>query len=183
MKIYTLFLTLLCLFSGYTKAAVITFEPAGTVTLGSTFMLEIIGTGFTGTQGGGALFTFDEAVLQVNSVSIDSGIWDTYTASGTIDNANGDVAGIVVAAFVDPGANFTVATVEFAAIGIGSTSLVLSENPLNPWAVSGSLINPTLINSEVTVVAAVPVPPALYLFGSGLFGLIGLGRRKLARIT
>jgi len=181
MKIYSLFLTFLCLFSGYATAAVITFEPTGTVTLGSTFMLEIIGTGFTGTEGGGATFTFDETLLQVNSVSIDTGVWDFATIPGAIDNANGDVAGIAVAAYVDPGASFTVATVEFAAIGIGSTSLVLSENPVNLWASGGSEIYPTLINGDVIVVAAVPVPPALYLFGSGLLGLVGLGRRKLAR--
>ena len=31
---------------------------------------------------------------------------------------------------------------------------------------------------RLSVVSAVPVPPALWLFGSGLLGLIGIARRK-----
>lgn len=37
--------------------------------------------------------------------------------------------------------------------------------------------DPTITNYEVAVV---PVPPALWLFGSGLLGLIGIARRKKA---
>lgn len=34
--------------------------------------------------------------------------------------------------------------------------------------------------SMVINVSAIPVPPAIWLFGSGLVGLIGVARRKLA---
>jgi len=33
---------------------------------------------------------------------------------------------------------------------------------------------------KITDIAVVPIPPALYLFGSGLIGLVGIARRKKA---
>ncbi|MFV2004950.1 MAG: VPLPA-CTERM sorting domain-containing protein [Gammaproteobacteria bacterium] len=42
------------------------------------------------------------------------------------------------------------------------------------WSISAE--NPT--NSSLTVNAVVPVPAAVWLFGSGLIGLVGLARRK-----
>lgn len=36
----------------------------------------------------------------------------------------------------------------------------------------------TVLNSSGVALSAVPVPPALWLFGSGLLGLIGIARRK-----
>jgi hypothetical protein len=33
---------------------------------------------------------------------------------------------------------------------------------------------------DLVLGAAVPIPPALYLFGSGLLGLIGIARKKAA---
>ena len=180
MKRYLIFIAAAMGLFGQVQAATITFDPnPKTVNLGSTFTLDIVGTGFSGTEGGGAEFLFDETILQVNSVTIDTGVWDTFTNDGTINNANGDVTNIAVAAFNDPGSNFIVATVEFTAVGDGFTDLILSENPLNPWASGGNTINPTLTNGAVTV-SAVPLPAAFWLFGSGLLGLVGMARHKNA---
>lgn len=159
------------------QAATVSFSPNPlSVGLGSVFSLEIVGTEFTGTEGGGAAFIFDPEILQVNSIAIDSIVWDVFTSSGTTDNVNGSVDGITVAAFVDPGANFTVATIEFEAVGIGTTALILLENPLNPWASGGAQISPTLVSSSLTV-AAVPILPTGWLFGSGL-GLLAWFRQR-----
>lgn len=38
----------------------------------------------------------------------------------------------------------------------------------------------TVFNHGTWSVSAVPIPPALYLFGSGLLGLVGMARRKKA---
>jgi len=176
MKIYKTITCMLLLATGSIQAATVAFAPnPSTVGLGDTFSLAIAGTEFAGTEGGGAAFTFDQTILQVNSVTVDSIVWDVFTSSGTIDNVTGSVDGITVAAFVDPGANFAVATIEFTAIGLGVTTLNLAENPLNPWASGGSQINPTLLNGSVTV-TAVPLPLTLWLFGSalGIFGCLHL---------
>ena len=39
-------------------------------------------------------------------------------------------------------------------------------------------VGPTMITLEYEYIPAVPVPSAVWLFGSGLIGLIGLARRK-----
>lgn len=181
MKLYSLlFVLVIGLITGSVQAAVVTFNPnPEAVTLGSIFTLDIIGTGFPESEGGGAKFTFDETILKVNSVAIDPGVWDVYTNGGVIDNANGNVTNIAVAAFNNPGTDFIVGTIEFEAVGIGVTDLLLSGNSLNPWASGGSRVNPTFIDGAVTV-SAVPLPVALWLFGSGLFGLVGMARRKKA---
>jgi len=161
---------------GSAQAATVTFDPnPETIVLGSVFTLDIVGTGFPETEGGGAQFTFDASILQVNSVTIDSNVWEIFTSPGSIDNVMGAVDGIVVATFIDPGASFTVASIEFEAIGIGTTALTLSENPLNVWAAAGSPVNPAMIAGMVTV-TAVPVPAAVWMFCSAL-GLLGWMRR------
>ena len=179
MKLSAFFCTLLAVIACKVQAATVTFGPDSTnVALASTFTLEIVGYDFTGTEGGGASFTFDATVLQVNSITIDDGVWGIYDAAGTIDNVNGSVEGIAVAAFNDPGTQFTVATIEFEAIGYGTSMLILEENPLNPWASAGSVITPTLIDGLVTVV---PVPAAIWLFGTGVLGLLVAGRPHASR--
>jgi hypothetical protein len=114
----------------------------------------------------------------VNSVSIDSGVWDFSNDLGSINNVSGTLSEVLVSAFpgVSTGA-FVVATVEFLAVGLGASNLTLSEAAGNPWASDGSSINPTFANGSVTVV---PIPAAMWLFGSGLVGLIGISRRKKA---
>ena len=47
-----------------------------------------------------------------------------------------------------------------------------------PLENSGS--NEAFLNVDYTIVSAVPVPAAVWLFGSGLIGLVGLARRKKA---
>ena len=65
---------------------------------------------------------------------------------------------------------------EFEAIGIGTTALPLSENPLNVWAAAGSPVNPAMIAGSVSV-TAVPVPAAAWMFVSAL-GLLGWIRQQ-----
>ncbi len=178
MKTLKIIVTLVLFATGSVQAGTVTFDPnPTTVVLGSIFTLDIVGTGFPGTEGGGAQFTYDASVLQVNSVTIDSNVWEFFADTGSIDNITGSVDGIAVATFVDPGASFAVASIEFVAIGIGATSLLLSENPLNPWASAGSPVNPAMTAGSVAV-TPVPVPAAVWMFGSalGLLGWMRLGR-------
>lgn len=151
------------------------------------FTVDIVGNGFTSNvDGGGVNFSYDSSVLNILAVSIDGSVWDfggTGISTGTIDNGAGSVDGIMMNTFGNVTGNFVVATVQFQAMGIGTSGLDLSEFLLNPWASGGSLLNPDFLGGSLTVSApsaVVPVPAAAWLFGSGLLGLIGMARRKKA---
>lgn len=174
--------TLLC---GQASAGVIGWGATPSpININDTFSLTITGSGFTSNvDGGGANFSFNSSILNVTSVTIDETVWDFGGAgisTGSIDNAAGTVNGIMVNTFSVVSGNFDVATIEFLAVGSGTTALTLTEYGLNPWSSGGSLLNPTMADSLVTVsgVSAVPVPAAVWLFSSGILGLVGMARRK-----
>lgn len=45
---------------------------------------------------------------------------------------------------------------------------------------AGSVVDAGIVLVDVQQVASVPVPAALWMFGSGLIGLVGVARRKLS---
>lgn len=176
----------LLLFSGYISAATIGWDAApATINVGDSFSLNILGSAFTGNvDGGGVNFSYDSSILNVISISIDEAVWDFGgfgISTGAIDNFTGTVDGIMVNTFSVVTGSFDVATIQFQAIGAGTSALNLVEYALNPWASGGALINPIMASSSLTVLQSVPIPAAVWLFGSGLLGLIGLARRH-ARI-
>jgi len=174
MFIFSLFL------SGYVSAATIT-TVSSNVNVNDVFSVDIIGTDFTGNvDGGGINVSFDQNVLNVLSVSIDESVWNfgsTGIDTGFINNSTGTVDGIMVNTFADVTGDFVIATIEFQAISGGDSLLLLTELGINPWASSGSLINPDFATSSVNV-SAVPVPAALWLFVTGLIGVFGFIRRR-----
>ena len=176
---------LLLLFSGYTSAATISMDTAfTTANVNDVFTINVIGTDFlSNVDGGGINISFDSSVVNILSVSIDESVWDFGgfgINTGSIDNINGTLDGVMVNTFANVKGNFVIATIEMQAIAVGDSLLSLSEYVLNPWASGGSLINPDFIDASVnvTTVSAVPVPAAVWLFGSGLIGLAGFARRK-----
>lgn len=173
--------TVLLVFSSHLQAALITWDSTSNVyNQNDIFTLDVIGTGFIDlVDGGGVNISFDPNVLNVLSVSIDELVWNFGGAgisTGTINNVAGTVNGIMVNAFPPVGtADFIVASIQFQAVGLGISSLTLSEYVLNPWASGGSAINPGYLNGSVS---AVPVPAAAWLFGSGLIALFSVARSK-----
>jgi len=183
MKFLLGFIFGLALLSGHASAATIGWGSApATIYAGDSFSLNITGSGFTSNvDGGGVNFSYDSSILNVASVSINGSVWDFGGAgisTGSIDNGTGTVDGIMVNTFSVVTGSFDVATIQFQAIGSGTSALNLTEYALNPWASGGALIDPILANSSLTVLQSVPVPAAVWLFGSGLIGLIGVARRK-----
>jgi hypothetical protein len=189
-KVTVLFFAFL-LWSTGAQAALVTFDLlASTVELNDIFTVDITGEDFPtihvggseGTQGGGVNLFYDSSIVSLLSVSIDTDVWSyaAGTSTGTIDNGLGEVSDILVTDFpgVDTG-SFVVATLEFQAVGSGTTALTLTESTINPWGAAGSLVNPSFVNGSI-IVQAVPVPSAVWLFGSGLLGLVGMARRKKA---
>lgn len=171
-------------FSGYSQAATITWNTvSSTVNDGEIFTLNIIGTGFAvgeDVEGGDLNLLFDPTVLNVLSVSVDP-VWSFISDAGTIDNVAGSVFGIKAYSFASVTENFAIASIQFQTVGIGgsNSALLLSEPALFPWASAGFAINPTFVDGDVAIaVAPVPVPAAVWLFGSGLLGLVGVARKK-----
>lgn len=184
-KIQTKILFLaMVLFSSYLNAATITWNPTDSiVNQGDTFSLDIVGSGFvSNVDGGGVNLSFDPTKLNVLSVTIDDLVWDFVTDIGTIDNVAGTVNGITVSAWDNiVTGDFTVATIQFLEISGGSflnSPIGITEYALDPWVGGGSQINPDFVNGTVTAVSAVPVPAAVWLFGSGLLALTSIARRS-----
>jgi hypothetical protein len=154
---YLTYFLFLLLFVQTVWAADVSFGPGpATVSQDDIFTLEIKGSNFQDeVDGGGISFDFDPGILQVLSVTIDPSVWNFVNSDGTIDNVTGRVSDVLVTAF--PGvtsADFIVATIEFQAVGAGSTALTLSESPENPFASGGQLINPAFIDGAVDVQGA-----------------------------
>ena len=138
------------------------------------FALDVIGSEFPITQGGGFTISFDPLVLEITSVSIDGVVWNFVNDTGTTDNVAGTLTDVLVSAF--PGVatgSFTVATVEFLAKGTGISGLGLAPSS-NVWASGGLPVNPTFDSGLVTVV---PLPAAVWLFVSGFMVLARRMRR------
>jgi len=139
---------------------------------GDTIDVDIVGIGFTELSGGTFDLGFDSAHLQINSVSIDP-YFDFLPDGG--GPAAGDVwpgIGFDVFANAPAAGDFTIATINLTALVAGTSDLVI----LNSEFFSATeLLDPVLLSGTVN---SVPVPAAVWLFGSGLLGLIGIARRK-----
>jgi len=185
-NIKKLILVLSMLLSGHLSAATISWSsPTTNVNENDVFSINVIGSGFTNNvDGGGVNIGFNSNRLNVLSVNINPLVWDFGgfgINTGTINNSSGTVDGIMVNTFANVTGSFVIATIEMQAIAAGSSSLLLSEYGLNPWASGGSLLDPDYVDGSVNItgtVSAVPVPAAVWLFSSGLIGLIGLAKRK-----
>ena len=158
---------------GAALADTVGFSPnPAKVEVGVPFDVDIVGIEFTELAGGTFDIGFDSTHLQINSVIIDP-YFDFSPESG--GPASGDVwPGIAFDAFVNAPAagDFTIATINLTALVAGTSDLVI----LNSEFFSATaLLDPVLLSGTVN---SVPVPAAVWLFGSGLLGLIGIARRK-----
>ena len=174
----SLLVIILLLLTARVEASVVSFSTSNTnVDLGQTFTLGLSGNGFTDIlDGGGVNLSYDPSVLAVNSITVDTSVWGFFDNPGTIDNTNGDVSDLMFASFSNVTGDFAIATLEFKAVGVGTSPLSLTESSLNPFASGGSLLAVTLQSASVTV-TAVPLPAAFWLMLSGL-GVLGSWLKK-----
>lgn len=189
LKIRTLVLSLglaLTAWAQASPASSLYFSSAASVNVGATFTLDILGD-FSVAEplaGGTIDLGYNDTKLQINSVTIGP-VWDFAPGSGsqTVFGTNSKWTGISLAVWTNPyqsGNGILLATVNLTALAdgkpklefLGSTELYESAN----WTV----LAPTVTAADITVAApaAVPVPPAVWLFASGLLGLVGVARRR-----
>lgn len=162
-----------------TEAAMVRFDPSSlTVNLGNVFSMDIIAEGFTTTtEGGGLNLSFDQSIVNVNSVSLDATVWEFFTTTGIVNNGTGTVSDMIFASFAGRTGNFDIGTVFFTAIGPGTSNLGLTSSLLNPFAGGGEVIPVTFTNGSVSVV---PLPAALWFLLSGMGTLWLAAKRRVA---
>lgn len=151
-----------------------------------TLDLDVVGTGFTTPVDGGAFtFNFDPAVLQFTGATTpaaDPGdptaFWDTFVV-----NADNAATGTVDFVFLGRSigffsGDFAVANMTFDVLGgVGTSSNINFADTFGGWSNAGNAVPVDYVAGQVTV-SSVPVPAAVWLFGSGLLGLVGVARRR-----
>lgn len=148
---------------------------------GQTFTVDLVGSGFSsGPDGAAFALSWDPAVLSYVSTTVANPPWDTsFVSDGTA--AAGDIDYVFLSKTTgDAGSDFSLASFTFQVLGgAGATSpLSLSNDPYNVGFVApgGQSLTVSYVNSEVHVV---PVPAAVWLFGSALASM-GFLRRRTA---
>ena len=196
-SITTAVLAIGMLVSGFTASAAssISMTPLSqTVADGGLFSVDIMATGLPEYTDGGAVdvswvaadMTLDSIWLATtdpgdNGGGVFLGPWDPVSSllSGVDGTGAGSISGLYVGTFGElisgnvPIArlNFTLGTgvsnsvISMAAAAVGGTWSSTPDGEFFP-TFAGATINP------------IPVPAALWLFGSGLIGLAGMARRR-----
>lgn len=183
------------LLASQVNAATIQMSPSTqTVSVNDPLSITVEGVDFfNGASSGGVRVTWDTTQLSMQSTA--QNIVAGLTAAGFGDFFQFDfnaAAGILDTTFLAPfdiitgtfgnvaGPTFTLFTLDFIAVPPPSTSnLAISISSLaGAWQdANNTAIVVDHIGASVTV-NAVPVPAAVWLFGSGLIGLVGISRRK-----
>lgn len=148
---------------------------------GDTLIVDMFGSHFlVAPDGAGFSVAWDPAVLSYVGTAIANPPWDASSV-----NADSAALGLIDFVFLNKtlgnaGTDFRLASFTFDVIGgVGDfTSLQISNDAFGIGFLDGlNSINANYVNSQVQVV---PVPAAVWLFGSAIVGLLGLNRRKSA---
>lgn len=165
--------------SGVVLAATVSFTPdPKDVMAGDIFTVDIVGSNFTELSGGTIDLGFNSSLLTVDSVAVNSALFDLLPEGGGPAVGN-TWSGIGFDTFNNDSATgtFTIATITLAAGAEGISSLTILGS--SKFFSATTLLSPTLVDGTVNI-SAVPVPAAVVLFGFGLLGFVGIARRKKA---
>ncbi|MEE9494594.1 MAG: hypothetical protein V3W04_14595 [Gammaproteobacteria bacterium] len=154
--------------------------------------IDVSGTDFTpGVSAGNITLTWDPAVLMHNFTIADltasaatNGFPITFGGTTSLTPGQVDFNFASFAAQSGPALDFF--SLDFTAIAGDPGSVV--QSALGPaaagdWQDGTAAISGIAFDSISIEVSAIPVPASIWLFGSGLFGMIGIARRKLVAST
>ena len=150
-----------------------------TAMLGDSVTIGVHATGFPETGGATLGLEFNPSVIQLNTITLSTGSPFNAITHTAIDNIAGKVNFITILAPLTgalPKSDFGAFTMQFTAVGLGTSPVTLiDDGNIKAWA--GSAFSPIQGITYQQGLVVVPVPAALWLFGSGLLGLLGVARR------
>lgn len=184
--------------AGVANAATVSLTPSdSTIALGDPLSLTAGGTGFdTDVSSGSIVITWEESSLALQTTATDIAI-DLLINGFTFANpADFSTAGTLSIDFfaapfggVVAGPSFELFNLDFIAIPPPTvSSLTVNSFPTSGFWQDGNnnaldgLDGRDSVNyaGATVTVSAVPVPAAVWLFGSGLLGMVGVARRRIA---
>jgi hypothetical protein len=167
-------------------AATVSFsDTAVAANVGDTISLNIL-MDFTddATLGGGTDIFYDASVLSFQSFDFSTTTLALDpTFSRVPDVLTNELEGMAFGSFAGLTGPGIVGTLTFQAIATGDITLSMAEtdNPLGGGSfTSATTFLPQVVSFGTADVAVVPVPAAVWLFGSGLLGLVGVARKHKA---
>jgi hypothetical protein len=164
--------------SAVASAGSLGLDPADTtLNPGDSFSLKVLGSGFAEVVvGGGFNLSFDASLLQLDSVTINTAVWEFAANGGLIDNASGTLSDATFNTFLNsPTGNFEAATLNFTSKGAGTSTVTLSAAPSFVFSdLDGNEIATSFGSASVT---AVPEPATVITMLMGLALLPTLRRR------
>jgi len=170
-------------------------DTTASVNLGETFNASLYVTNVDNLQGGllawGSEVTFNNAVLSANTFTIDSQ-WPFEGAENTLTNASGGVD-LFASRLSGLTGTIKLADISFNALTAGTSFLSMNElfadnvnfvgfgsaNGFDYETSTQTVAGINFSNADASItVSAVPVPPAVVLFLSGLLGLVSIKKRS-----
>ena len=161
------------------NAATLTLVPTGmeTVNVGESVTYNIEADFGTALTSGGSLdLSFaPTGIVDVSAASVDATLFEAVnTADVTVGNVF--MEGLT---FTDETGTFIFGTITFIAQAVGLVDLTLTPSVWGDCC--GTEIPVT--NISTAQINVVPIPPAIWLLGSGIVGLIGMARRKRTTVV
>jgi hypothetical protein len=172
---------LIGLASAAAQAQTVSVSPAATtVTVGTSFNLDLLATGFPNKIFGGAYnLSYDASILQLDDIVFPPS-WEFAVDKGTPGPA-GTVSDIYFNTFAAPrSGDFLTSTLQFTAIGAGTSAITLTPSPSFPFGDEFlNEVSVTFVPGSVTV-TAVPEPSSLMLMlaGIGVAAVVASRRRQ-----
>jgi hypothetical protein len=186
-------LVLLCSATGF--AASVTIVPStGNPAVGQNFFIDVFGSGFPATAGATLILTFNANVelrtpTLTNGVKLGSGSPFTDGIGMTPDCEEFFASGCSFSVLAPLGGTppsgdfggFAAVRIGFKALAVGDANIRIfdDQNDFSWTDATTSLPIPVTYNQANVNVAPIPVPAAVWLFGSAL-GVMGWLRRKAA---
>jgi hypothetical protein len=160
-----------------------------TVNIGDSFDVTIFGDfSSAGLLAGGGLFNFDPALVSVGGIVLNLASADPAFSCPGGGNCSsgagfesihwGSFSQVLGAGHTAPA---LMATVTLTALAGGTAGFSMVDDPAaGGWFDLGFGDATPSFGGASTSISAIPVPAAVWLFGSGLLGLVGVARRKAA---
>ncbi len=169
---------MLILISQLANAGVVSIEQLNKVNkLNDVFSIKVVGSDFDyPLEGFGLNIDFEDSILELLSVTVDSNIWEFHQTAG--ERSAGKVAKIGGASFKGVENNILFAILDFKAIGIGISDLIISDANHRTVVWSDLTLSDIPLDFKNAQVQVVPIPAAFWLMFSGVASLLAIGRTK-----